>query len=177
MSKKIYGGLDVTHNVTVNGKRTIQGINEQVFDSNGNLELDTYSRDEVLDIVSMMPISHYGSQNYLPAGVSGDFNGASENQSQRRNKILLENDGTLVLLRSGTNGSVEGLFYSYLANALSVDDMSRTINTSRQYKPGFLVQIELRLVYTILIQIFYSVDILILLTVLMVCSYQLPMVH
>ncbi|HDS0645088.1 TPA: hypothetical protein QDV94_000806 [Escherichia coli] len=137
MSKKIYGGLDVTHNVTVNGKRTIQGINEQVFDSNGNLELDTYSRDEVLDIVSMIPISHYGSQNYLPAGVSGDFNGASENQSQRRNKILLENDGTLVLLRSGTNGSVEGLFYSYLANALSVDDMSRTINTSRQYKPGF----------------------------------------
>lgn len=137
MSKKIYGGLDVTHNVTVKGKRTVQGINDQVFDANGNMEIDTYSKEELLDVISLLPISHYGTHNYLPAGVSGDFNGASENQSQRRNKILLENDGTLVLLRSGTNGSVEGLFYSYLANALSVTDMSRTVNTSRQYKPGY----------------------------------------
>ncbi|UTS53816.1 hypothetical protein UES1_449 [Escherichia phage UE-S1] len=137
MSKKIYGGLDVTHNVTVNGKRTIQGINKQVFDENGNMVLDTYSKNEMNDIIGMLPISHYGSMNYLPAGVGGDFNGASENQAYRRNKVLLENDGTLVLLRSGTNGSVEGLYYSYLSNALAVTDMSRTINTSRQYKPGF----------------------------------------
>ncbi|MCU6295102.1 hypothetical protein, partial [Escherichia coli] len=83
MSKKIYGGLDVTHNVTVKGKRTVQGINDQVFDANGNMEIDTYSKEELLDVISLLPISHYGTHNYLPAGVSGDFNGASENQSQR----------------------------------------------------------------------------------------------
>lgn len=138
MSKKIYGGLDVTHNVTVKGKRTVQGINDQVFDDNGNMELDTYTKEEILDVISMMPLSHYGTHNYLPAGVSGDFNGASENTSQRRNKILLEDDGTLVMLRAGTNGSVEGLFYSYLANALTIEDMGRTVNTGKQYQPGFL---------------------------------------
>lgn len=137
MTKRIYGGLDVTHNVTVQGKRTVQGINDQVFDANGNLNINAYTQQELLDIVSLIPISHYGTHNYLPAGVSGDFNGAAENPSQRRNKVLLENDGTLVLLRAGTNGSVEGLFYSYLSNALAVTDLNRTVNTGRQYKPDY----------------------------------------
>lgn len=137
MTKRIYGGLDVTHNVTVQGKRTVQGINNQVFDANGDMKINTYTQQELLDIVSLMPISHYGTHNYLPAGVSGDFNGAAENPAQRRNKILLENDGTLVMLRAGTNGSVEGLFYAYLPNALSVTDLGRGVNTGRQYKPGY----------------------------------------
>lgn len=137
MSKKIYGGLDVTHNVTVQGKRTIQGINEQVFDDNGNVVIDAYSREELLNVVSLLPLSHYGTHTYLPAGVSGFFNGAAENISYRKEKLLLEDDGTLVLLRTGTNGSVEGVYYSYLSNALVVEDMNLTVNTNKQYQPGY----------------------------------------
>lgn len=137
MTKKIHGGLDVTHNVTAQGKRTVQGINNQTFDDSGNMNIDTYTKQELLDIVSLIPLSHYGTHNYLPAGVSGSFDGAAENQNYRFNKVFLENDGTLVILRAGTNGSNEGVYYAYLQNALNVVDMNLSVNTNKEYRPGY----------------------------------------
>lgn len=137
MTNKIYGGLDVTHNVTAQGKRTVQGINDEVFDANGNLDIDTYTQQELLDIVGLLPLSHYGTHNYLPAGVSGSFDGAAENSSYRRQKIFLEDDGTAVLLRCGTNGSIQGVYYSYLSNALNAVDLSIAVNTNEVYSPGY----------------------------------------
>lgn len=137
MTNKIYGGLDVTHNVTAQNKRTVQGINDEVFDANGNLDIDTYTKQELLDIVGLLPLSHYGTHNYLPAGVSGSFDGAAENPSYRRQKIFLEDDGTAVLLRSGTNGSTQGVYYSYLSNALNAVDLSIAVNTNESYSPGY----------------------------------------
>lgn len=137
MTKKIYGGLDVTHNVTTKGKRIVQGINNETFDENGNLNINTYTRQEMLDIVALMPLSHYGTHNYLPAGVSGSFDGASENQAYRRGKVFLEDDGTLVFLRAGTNGSTQGVYYAYMQNALFAEDMSLSVNTNKEYQPGY----------------------------------------
>lgn len=137
MTKKIYGGMDVTHNVTAQGKRTVQGINDEVFDADGNLDIDTYTQQELLDIVGLLPLSHYGTHNYLPAGVSGSFDGAAENSGRRRQKIFLEDDGTAVLLRCGTNGSTQGVYYSYLSNALNAVSLSTAVNTNEQYSPGY----------------------------------------
>lgn len=137
MTKKIYGGMNVTHNVTAQGKRTAQGINDQVFDSDGNLDIDSYTREELLEIISLLPLSHYGTHNYLPAGVSGSFEGASENQSYRRQKIQLEDDGTLVMLRSGTDGSTQGVYYSYMPNALNAANLNLSVNTNKVYRPGY----------------------------------------
>lgn len=140
MTKRIYGGYDVTHNATALGKRTVQSIDgTALFDANGNMDLDGYTKNELTEIVGVIPLSHYGSHNYLPAGVSGDFVGASENPNYRRVKHLLEDDGTLVMLRAGTNGSENGLYYSYLSDALNktvINDES--INSNKQYKPGYI---------------------------------------
>lgn len=137
MTKRIYGGWDVTHNVTAQGKRTVQGINDEVFDANGNLDIDTYTKQEMLDIVGLLPLSHYGTHTYLPAGVSGSFDGASENMSYRRDKVFLEDDGTGVILRAGTNGSTEGVYYSYIQNALNTTNMNLSVNTNEPYRPGY----------------------------------------
>lgn len=137
--KKIYGGLDVTHNVTANGKRTVQSINgDQDFDSTGNLNIDSYTDDELNQLVEILPLSKYGDYSYLPAGVNGSFDGASENTKFRWTKIQLENDGTLVYLRGGTNGSSEGVYYSSIKNALNIASINGTnTNTIAVYKPGY----------------------------------------
>lgn len=137
MAKKIYGGIDVTHNVTVKGKRSVQSINDNVFDENGNLTIDAYTQDDMLEMVGMLPISRYGTQNYLPAGVNGTTVGSSENTKSRNTKLFLEDDNTLVMLRPGTNGSTQGVYYSYMTQAVGTTNTSRMVNTTRAYKPNY----------------------------------------
>ncbi len=137
MAKKIYGGIDVTHNVTVKGKRSVQSINDNVFDENGNLTIDAYTQDDMLEMVGMLPISRYGTQNYLPAGVNGTTVGSSENTKSRNTKLFLEDDNTLVMLRPGTNGSTQGVYYSYMTQAIGTTNTSRMVNTTRAYKPNY----------------------------------------
>ena len=140
MTKRIYGGYNVTHNATALGKRTVQSIDgAATFDSAGNMNWDGYTIQELNEIVGVMPLSHYGTHNYLPAGVSGDFVGASENSQYRRLKHFIERDGTYVALRSGTNGSISGLYYSYLPDILNKDVInSVSTNTNVQYQPGYI---------------------------------------
>lgn len=140
MTKRIYGGYNVTHNATAGGKRTVQSIDgAATFDSAGNMNWDGYTTQEINEIVGVLPLSHYGTHNYLPAGVSGDFIGASENPQYRRLKHFIERDGTYVALRSGTNGSVSGLYYSYLPDILNKDVLyGASTNTNVQYQPGYI---------------------------------------
>lgn len=139
MTKRIYGGYDVTHNATALGNRTVQSIDSTaLFDVNGNMNLDGYTTQELNEIISVLPLSHYGTHTYLPAGVNGDFVGASENSNYRRVMQILEDDGTLVILRPGTNGSSIGLYYSYIPDVLNATSLSTSVNTTEQYMPGYL---------------------------------------
>ena len=140
MTKRIYGGYNVTHNATAAGKRTVQSIDgAATFDSAGNMQWDGYTTQELNEIVGVIPLSHYGTHNYLPAGVSGDFVGASENSQYRRLKHFIERDGTYVALRSGTNGSDIGLYYSYMADILNRDVINAvSVNSNVQYQPGYI---------------------------------------
>lgn len=137
MTKHILGGWDVTHNVTAGGNRTVQSIGGNTFDENGNLAFDGYSEAELNGIMSVLPISNYGTHNYLPVGVGGTFLGSSENSEYRYVKPFLENDGTMVVLRPGTNGSSRGLYYSSIENALNTTNLSTNVNTTRKYHPVY----------------------------------------
>lgn len=138
MTKQIYGGYDVSKNATALGKRTVQSIDgTALFDEKGNMDLDGYTEEELDNIISVLPLSHYGTHNYLPAGVSGDFVGAAESY-YRRTKQFLENDGTLVVLRPGTNGSTTGLYYSYVPDIVNAISLTGSVNTNKQYMPGYI---------------------------------------
>ena len=137
MSKRIIGDVDVKGSATTSSKYLAQGVLGDPFDSAGNLEMDAYTRDEITDIINVLPVSHYGTYNFLPAGINGSFEGASEVPSYRYRRIHVEDDGTLTILRPGTNGAKRGLYYSYLNNILSTTNLNLAVNTNREYKPGY----------------------------------------
>jgi hypothetical protein len=84
----------------------------------------------------IIPVSRYGTLNYLPAGVSGSFEGATTGIAPRECCLFLENDGTLAYLRNGTNGSKLGVYYGYVLDALG-PVLNQPIKTTRQYRPGY----------------------------------------
>lgn len=82
-----------------------------------------------------IPISRYGDLGYLPVGVVGSFEGATTNDVQRNVYMFLENDGALVYLRNGVNGSKSGVYYAHLKN--DTGPMSDPVKTNRRYQPSF----------------------------------------
>jgi hypothetical protein len=94
----------------------------------------------------ILPISRFGSLDYLPVGVSGSFEGATTvkdtgtgaiNQREQYS-FQLEDNGTLVFLRNGTNGSVLGAYYGYIAKAASTFVGAKIVVTGTRYRPPFL---------------------------------------
>lgn len=141
MSKRIIGDIDVKGSLQTTTASTPKYLTQSVlgstFDDNGNLLMDAYTSSEVNEIINVLPVSHYGTYNFLPAGVSGSFEGASDVPSYRYRRIHVEDDGTLSILRPGTNGAKRGLYYSYMNNILSTTNLNQSINTNREYKPGY----------------------------------------
>lgn len=84
-----------------------------------------------------MPLSRFGDLGYLPAGVGGSFEGASTNDVFRNIYMFLENDGTLVYLRNGINGSKQGVYYAHLKAALVPGRPAQPIKTNRRYQPAY----------------------------------------
>ncbi|AMM43712.1 hypothetical protein FDG95_gp147 [Pectobacterium phage vB_PcaM_CBB] len=137
MAKQVKGTLDVARYATSQGRNLARSVSDLNFDTNGNLVIDAYTTEEFNKIISVLPISHYGSFNYLPAGVYGSYEGASDVPGYRYRKIFVEDSGTLTILRSGTNGAKRGLYYSFLDNILTTTNLNTAINTNKEYKPGY----------------------------------------
>jgi len=85
----------------------------------------------------ILPFSNYGSQDYLPPNVAGSFEGGTTAASPKITALLVENDGTLVFLRNGTNGSKSGVFYAYVKNALTIPQLVNPIKTNKKYAPSY----------------------------------------
>lgn len=87
-----------------------------------------------------LPISRYGELNYLPVGVSGSFEGASSNQgnsgSTRWFPSIVEDDGTWMFLRNGTDGGSVGVYYAYMKNAMA-GSLSSVVRTNKRYQPTY----------------------------------------
>lgn len=83
-----------------------------------------------------VPFSRYGSLNYLPVGVSGSFEGSLVIPGLGFSPMVLEADDTLVYLRTATNGSNSGVYYSYMRDARS-GPVTEPIRTTRRYRPSY----------------------------------------
>jgi len=91
-------------------------------------------------------LSRYGTLDYLPAGVAGNFEGATTVKNtgndavnwREQYSMTLEANGNLVMLRNGTNGSVQGVYYSYVPQAGNTFTGKKVVNTGRKYTPPYL---------------------------------------
>lgn len=86
---------------------------------------------------SMLPVSRFGELSYLPVNVSGDFQGATMNFESRQYPGIIENDGTYVFLRNGTTGTVMGVYYAYMKNAINAVSMVSPTRTNYRYQPAY----------------------------------------
>jgi hypothetical protein len=83
------------------------------------------------------PISVYGDISWLPPDVSGSFEGSGmANSGNSGGFALIEDDGTYVGLRQGTNGTSRGLYYYYQSNAEDKIDDVGPIRMNLRYSPA-----------------------------------------
>ena len=85
----------------------------------------------------ILPISSFGSQDYLPPNVSGSFEGGTTASSPKCTAMIMEDDGTMVFLRNGTNGASRGIFYAYIKDAQKAGAMPNPTKTNKQYRPPY----------------------------------------
>lgn len=63
MAHKIKGDVTVAGTVTSNDKNVTLSINGVLADSTGNLVLDTYTKDEITNMLSIIPLTRIGAIN------------------------------------------------------------------------------------------------------------------
>lgn len=115
-------------------------------------QVGSYSNEEfqtqlALKVSSgVIPISRYGTLSYLPPGVSGSFEGATTVKtsgaggpgSREAYTMQLEDNGTLVFLRNGTDGSTLGVYYGYMLDAAQGINVNKVKLTTTRYNPPFI---------------------------------------
>lgn len=84
----------------------------------------------------ILPVSSFGSKDYLPPNVSGSYEGGTTASSPKVTAALVESDGTLMYLRNGTNGARSGVFYAYLKNAEQASSLV-PVRTNKKYQPAY----------------------------------------
>lgn len=137
MSLNAKGDMDVLRYGTSQNRYLASSIGTTDAGSDGVIELDTYTESEIQERLSVIPLSRYGSTNYLPAGAAGSFEGSVSSVSFRMRSLLLEDNGDLIMLRNGTNGSTRNIYYSYLSNALTTTNMNGFVSTNKIYNPAY----------------------------------------
>lgn len=114
----------------------------------GSYSIDDFERTISNYITSgIIPISRYGDLSFTPPGISGNFEGAttvkttdssSDDNIREYYSMFLEDDGTLMFLRNGTDGSTRGAYYGYVQGAFSNLATGKLVVTARRYSPPFL---------------------------------------
>lgn len=125
MAYKIKGILNISGKLKVLGKYVGNAVKTSNFpmiykaDTNGNLTIPILNKSQIDYIFKEMPVTQYGSLSYFPVGVGGTYNGGTAAAYTPVMPSILENDGTFVFLRPGTNGSTVNYYYSYCSNPTS----------------------------------------------------------
>ncbi|WNA15868.1 structural protein [Xanthomonas phage XaC1] len=130
--KKIKGNLDSKSSITSASSSVVTGLNNVTPDGAGNINYPMVNKTDFTKMLNMLPISRVGTLSYLPMNVSGSFEGGTTMSYRSCFPGLLENDGTLVFLRPGTNGSTINYYYSYVNNALGTSSLKAT-HTNKGY--------------------------------------------
>lgn len=107
-------------------------------------QLGTYSTETfderlglLLDKNSDSPLSFYGDREYIPPTVSGSFESGVNWAPLGAVGLFLEDNGTLMMLRSGSDGVTAGVYYAYLRNALNTSLLTEIVMTNAVYKPAY----------------------------------------
>lgn len=148
--------LIAANSLRLNGRTLDQVVNDitpaidQHVVLRGNVHGDTLeslnipSEEEVIERTDqiltsdILPISTFGTQNYLLPGVSGSFEGSTTHTQNYTSPMCLEADNTLMILRRGTNGAKTRIYYSYIPNATNPSRFNDQINTNKVYHPSFI---------------------------------------
>ena len=94
--------------------------------------------DKMLDYSSGIPLDFYGDREFIPPAVTGSFESGSNTTPWNAVAMMLEDNGTLTILRSGTDGDNAGVYYSYLRNAMTEPDMANQLMmTNVEYRPAY----------------------------------------
>ena len=131
----VFGGLmdaELTSHVATPGLEHLTGVAELTY-----TQTEVGNKLKARPALSGFPVSRFGELSYLPVGVSGDFQGATMNFESRQYPGIIENDGTYVFLRNGTTGSVEGVYYAYMKNAINASSMVAPTRTNYRYQPAY----------------------------------------
>jgi hypothetical protein len=139
MSYNIKGDVKTTGTMIVQGKQP--GLNVKLTGNNitytpetdGVIELPIDLKDSIDNVFDQLPFSQYGALNNNSPGVAGTFDGGSTVSYYAAMPVLLENDGSLVYLRPGTNGSTINYYYTYINNP---DSSMRPYTTINKYYEG-----------------------------------------
>lgn len=145
-SKRVIGSVEFLSNLAVNGRFAMRSFNGVVPDPNtGIVDYPFYTRDDVQRILDMLPISRIGEMDYLPSNISGSFSGATSFANERRvQPCIIENDGTAVIIRPGTNGSQFDFYYAYIRNVRNIQTLTQedVIQTNTRYHPAYLTSTQ-----------------------------------
>lgn len=136
MTKKIIGDVRVSTNTKSMNKNTIRDINGVQADSTGEINYPYYTKEYLGKILKVLPVSRVGTMDYLPMNINGSYEGATSYFDKRILPVIVEDDGTLVYLRPGTNGSTNGFYYCYLPNSRTVTNLTPVL-TNAKYIPSF----------------------------------------
>lgn len=136
MAKKIYGDLSASGNIQINGSNTIRELNNATANDNGDLTIPFYNKQYIDNMLVMTPVTRIGTQDYLPINVNSGVDGSTSYTGKNIYPVLIENDGTLVYLRPGTNGNTSGYYYCYLKQARTITEFN-PVQTTTKFKPTF----------------------------------------
>lgn len=105
--------------------------------------LGMYTNEQVAPLIAnrpveaVLPISRFGSLNFLPVGTSSGFEGAIHPSDNLHTAMNLEDDGTMVILRPGTDGMTRDIYYAYVTDPLNQAVEIDVRTTTRTYRPPF----------------------------------------
>jgi len=125
--------------VTAHTNKRGQNVHQDVPNSLGSYnkaEFDA-SLDLILDADSGVPMSFYGDREFLPPNITGSFESGSNLTPWSTVAMMMEDNGTLMMLRTGTDGDSKGVYYSYIRNAMTETDLSKIIMSNTRYEPAY----------------------------------------
>ena len=115
----------------------IHGLNPSTLGTYTAAEFDT-NFDLLMDADSSVPLDFFGDREFLPPSVTGSFESGSNTTPYNGVAFMMEDNGTLMMLRPGTDGDSAGVYYSYMRNAMTETDMNAGLVMSNvEYRPAY----------------------------------------
>jgi hypothetical protein len=127
---------EVTKHTSVLGQN-VHNLNAGMVGSYNKTEYDARF-DLMLDTDGGIPLDFYGDREFLAPSVTGSFESGSNTTPYNGVAFMMEDNGTLMMLRPGTDGDSAGVYYSYMRNAMTETDMTAGLVMSNvEYRPAY----------------------------------------